>query len=52
MIRAQAEEFDRVVDRGEPGLGGDLLRPLLDDAPLNLDAAAALAAREVVVVLV
>src|ERR1700761_28890 len=48
MIRTQAKEFDRVVDGVDPRLGGALLPPLLDDAPLDLDAAAALAAREVV----
>src|ERR1700722_160854 len=39
-----------MVDCGEACFGGDLLRPLLHDAPLDLDAAAALAAGEVVVV--
>ena len=37
-------------DGREPGLGGYLLRPLLDDAALNLDAAAAHAAGQVVMV--
>ena len=50
MVGAEAEEFYRVIDRGEAGLGGDLCRPLLDDAALHLDAAAAGAAGEVVVV--
>ena len=50
MVRAEAEEFYRVVDRGEAGLCGDLFRPLLDDAAFHLDAAAAGAAGEVVVV--
>ena len=39
-----------MVDRGETRFGGDLLRPLLHDAPLDLHAAAAFAAGEVVVV--
>jgi hypothetical protein len=49
VVGAEAEELDRVVDGGEPCLGGDPLGPLLDDAALDLDAAAALAAGEVVV---
>jgi hypothetical protein len=50
VVGAKAEEFYRVIDRGEAGLGGDLCRPLLDDAALHLDAAAAGAAGEVVMV--
>ena len=48
--RAQAEQLDRVVDRGEAGLGGYLLGPLLDGAALDLDAAAADPAGQVVMV--
>jgi hypothetical protein len=48
MIRTEPEELDRVVHGGEPGLGGDLLRPLLDHPALHLDAAAADPAGEVV----
>ena len=50
VVGAEAEEFHRMVDRGEARLGGDLCRPLLDDAALHLDAAAAGTAGEVVVV--
>ncbi len=50
MVGAEAEELYRVIHRGEAGLGGDLLGPLLDDPALDLDAAAADAAGEVVVV--
>src|SRR3984885_4412767 len=50
MVGAETEELDRVVDRREAGLGRDLLRPLLDHAALHLDAAAADAAGQVVVV--
>ena len=50
MVGAEAEELDRVVDRGEARLGGDLLRPLFDDAALDLHAAAADPAGEVMVV--
>jgi hypothetical protein len=50
VIGAEAEEFYRVVDRGEAGLGGDLFRPLFDGPALDLHAAAADPAGEVVVV--
>src|ERR1700722_645658 len=50
VIGAEAEQLDGVVDRREAGLGGDPLRPLLDDAPLHLDAATADAAGQGVVV--
>ena len=50
VVGAEAEEFHRMVDRGEARLGGDLCRPLLDDAALHLDATAAGPAGEVVVV--
>src|SRR3984957_1389522 len=50
VIGAEAEKLDGVVDRREAGLGGDPLRPLLDDASLHLDAATADAAGQVVVV--
>src|SRR5215469_10388229 len=49
VVGTEAEEFDGVVDGGEARLGGHLLRPLLDDAALDLDAAAADPARQVVV---
>jgi hypothetical protein len=50
VVGAESEQFHGVVDGGEPGLRGNLLRPLLDHAPLHLDADAALAAGQVVVV--
>ena len=50
VVGAEAEQFYRVVHRGEAGLGGDLFRPLFDGSALDLDAPAADPAGEVVVV--
>jgi hypothetical protein len=50
VVGTEAEELNGVVDRREPRLGGDLFRPLLDGPALDLDAAAADPACQVVVV--
>jgi hypothetical protein len=50
MLGAEAEQLDRVVDRGEAVLRRDLLGPLLKDPTLDLHAATADAAGQVVVV--
>lgn len=50
MIGAEAEQFDCVINGGETSLGGDLLRPLFHYPALDLNAAAALPACQVVVV--
>jgi hypothetical protein len=50
VLRAEAEQLKRVVDRGEAGLSRNPLRPLLHDPALDLHAATADAARQVVVV--
>jgi hypothetical protein len=50
MLGAEPEQLDRVVDRGEAGLRRHLRRPLLDDPALDLHAAAADPAGQVVVV--
>src|SRR5947207_15020180 len=48
-LRAEAEEFHGVADVGEARLGGDLFCPLLDGPALDLHAAPAVAAGQVVV---
>jgi hypothetical protein len=50
VLGAEAEQLHCVVDRREARLGRDPLGPLLNDAALDLDAPAALAARQVVMV--
>jgi isopenicillin N synthase-like dioxygenase len=50
VLGAQAEELHRMVDRGEARRGGHLLGPLLDGTPLDLDALAADAAGQVMMV--
>jgi 1-acyl-sn-glycerol-3-phosphate acyltransferase len=49
-LGAQAEQLDRVAHRGEAGLRGDPFRPLLHRPPLDLHAASAVAAGQVVMV--
>src|SRR6202035_3774455 len=49
-LRAQAEQLDRVADVGEAGLAGDLCCPVLDRLALDLHAASAMAAGQVMVV--
>ena len=49
-LRAQPEQLDGVPHVGETRLRGDALRPLLDRAALDLHAAPAIAAGQVVVV--
>jgi hypothetical protein len=49
-LRAEPEELHGVADVGEAGLRGDTLGPLLDGPALHLDAAAAGAAGQVVMV--
>src|SRR5258708_11336987 len=50
VLGTQAEELDGMVHRREARLSGYFLRPLLDGAALDLDAATADAAGQVVVV--